>query len=214
MSQKHTKNVDDTDACLQGKYDLTVTVPHTKHTTHRIVVRPAIRYGIRLPHYWVAANGELWQNTLEKRLELTVSPKALHQIMPDVAPRTWEKVSYIAHSGAEDQSLRYPMVSVKSTNRAVAGSSRHGWKTMRLHQIVAETFKPIPIPSGCSKSLWKQASKKFKDTLRCMWIVNHIDHNKMNFHPSNLEWVSSAKENAEKYQAHRKARLGIKTKKS
>jgi len=211
MSRKYTKNVDYTDACLQGKYDLTVTVPHTKHTTHRIVVRPAIRYGIRLPNYWVAANGELWQNKLEKRLESTVSPKALHQIMLDVAPSTWKKVPYHAYSGAKHATNKYPQVGVIVSDRTVG---KNGRTTMRLHQIVAETFKQVPIPSGCSQSLWKRLPKKFKAALRCMWLVNHRDHDKMNFHPSNLEWVPSAKENAKKYQAHRKARLGIKTKKA
>lgn len=76
-----------------------------------------------------------------------------------------------------------------------------------IHRLVAETIIPIPLPDipGVKLSDWKnvpQAIIKWaKNPER--YCVNHIDHNKENFHPSNLEWVS-VRENSHKYQEHRK----------
>lgn len=75
--------------------------------------------------------------------------------------------------------------------------------TVRLHQIVAETWIPFNIPNGVTEKEWKRTPKSVQNIVKERTHVNHKDHNKQNFHPSNLEWVS-AKENAQKAQEHYK----------
>jgi hypothetical protein len=75
--------------------------------------------------------------------------------------------------------------------------------TIRLHQIVAETWVPFTIPNGVSEKEWKRTPKNVRNIVKERTFVNHKDHNKQNFHPSNLEWVS-ARENSQKAQEHYK----------
>lgn len=76
-------------------------------------------------------------------------------------------------------------------------------KTIHLHQIVAQTFHAYPIPDGVSEEDWKRTPKSVKSHFDShYWEANHIDHNHLNFHPSNLEWVSRGL-NVEKYHEHR-----------
>lgn len=69
------------------------------------------------------------------------------------------------------------------------------------HRIVCETFHEKPLPEGVSEEEWKRTPKSVKRHFDHYWEVNHIDHVKTNFHPSNLEWVS-CKQNVEKYKKH------------
>lgn len=71
------------------------------------------------------------------------------------------------------------------------------------HRVVAETLVSFPLPEGVTKTEWKKTPASVKKILNSMYQVNHIDHNHRNFHPSNLEWVTS-KQNAIAYQKHRK----------
>ena len=75
---------------------------------------------------------------------------------------------------------------------------------LRIHRIVCETYVSKPKPAGISKEIWNNTHEEVKSLVYQNMLVNHIDHNKMNFHPSNLEWVT-AKQNAQKYQAHKRA---------
>ena len=75
--------------------------------------------------------------------------------------------------------------------------------TIHLHQIVAQTFHDYPIPDGVTESQWKRTPKSVKKHFDSQyWEANHIDHDHLNFHPDNLEWVSRGV-NVDKYHAHR-----------
>ena len=75
--------------------------------------------------------------------------------------------------------------------------------TIHLHQIVAQTFHDYPIPDGVTESEWKRTPKSVRKHFENnYWEANHIDHNHLNFHPDNLEWVSRAV-NVDKYHTHR-----------
>lgn len=71
-----------------------------------------------------------------------------------------------------------------------------------VHRIVCESFHKFPKPEGVSKDDWKNTPESVKNLLNSLYQVNHIDHNHVNYHPTNLEWVT-AKQNADKYQEHR-----------
>jgi hypothetical protein len=91
---------------------------------------------------------------------------------------------------------KYPKVNVIVDE---AGNSL----TVHLHQIVAQTFHDFPIPDGVTENEWERTPKSVKahfDTH--YWEANHIDHDHMNYHPDNLEWVSRGV-NVDKYHAHR-----------
>lgn len=76
-------------------------------------------------------------------------------------------------------------------------------KTIHLHQIVAQTFHAYPIPDGVTESEWKRTPKSVRKHFENnYWEANHIDHNHLNFHPDNLEWVSRGV-NVDKYHTHR-----------
>lgn len=70
-----------------------------------------------------------------------------------------------------------------------------------VHRIVAETLIPIPMPTGVTEKEWKRTPASVKALFNNFWEVNHIDHDRSNFNPKNLEWVFN-KENREKYYLH------------
>lgn len=76
-------------------------------------------------------------------------------------------------------------------------------KSYQLHRIVAETLIPFPKPEGIPKEDWKNTPNSVKSLLVRQYLVNHIDHDKENYHPSNLEWVTS-KGNAQARDNHYK----------
>lgn len=77
--------------------------------------------------------------------------------------------------------------------------------TVHLHQIVAQTFIEYPLPDGVTESEWKRTPKSVKQHFDShYWEANHIDHNHLNYHPDNLEWVSRGV-NVDKYHEYRVA---------
>ena len=91
---------------------------------------------------------------------------------------------------------KYPKVNVVVNEQ---GKS----KTIHLHQIVAQTFIDYPLPDGVTESEWKRTPKSVKAHFtNHYWEANHIDHNHMNYHPDNLEWVSRGV-NVDKYHEYR-----------
>jgi hypothetical protein len=72
-----------------------------------------------------------------------------------------------------------------------------------VHRVVAENLVPFPKPKDITKRDWDKTPEIVREHLKSLYFVNHIDHDKYNCHPSNLEWVTS-KGNAHAYQKHKK----------
>jgi hypothetical protein len=79
-------------------------------------------------------------------------------------------------------------------------------KSQNVHRLVAETLITFPCPEGISKEDWKATPEAVKNLLCSQYRVNHIDHDRTNYHPSNLEWVT-AKGNSQAYHKHKNATL-------
>lgn len=77
-------------------------------------------------------------------------------------------------------------------------------KSQNIHRLVAETLIPFPCPAGISKSDWRDTPESVKNLLCSQFRVNHIDHDKTNYHPTNLEWVT-AQGNSRAYVEFNKA---------
>lgn len=75
-------------------------------------------------------------------------------------------------------------------------------KTIYVHKLVCETYVKFKKPSDISKVDWDATPESVKNHIKSLYYVNHKDHDKTNFHPSNLEWVTS-KGNAAAYQNHK-----------
>ena len=75
-------------------------------------------------------------------------------------------------------------------------------KNVTAHKLVCESYHKFPKPKSVNKKEWDITPDSVKKLVKKMYQVNHIDHDHLNFHPSNLEWVTG-EENSEKYQEHR-----------
>lgn len=74
-----------------------------------------------------------------------------------------------------------------------------------FHRIVASTLLPLPKPDNISKKAWANTPQEVIDYMKQkLLLVNHIDHNRSNYHPSNLEWTDFDG-NAIAYQNHKKS---------
>ena len=141
---------------------------------------PIIYNGKEIPGYGVCRKSGTLYSIKQKTGQLMIVKKAV----------------YIGGHGYPENTL---MVNGKS-------------KTFLTHKVVHETLNPnirkVKMNSadlGFTEKEWKVTPKNVKIALlRRVLQVNHIDHNKENFNPKNLEWVTQ-KENIEKYHIHREA---------
>ena len=81
-------------------------------------------------------------------------------------------------------------------------------KTFKLHILVAHTLLDIPIPKGVSEEVWKKTDETVKSACKEIYQVNHKDHDKSNFRPDNLEFVTGS-DNTRAAFIHYKEKLGI-----
>jgi hypothetical protein len=101
---------------------------------------------------------------------------------------------------------------IKEMSLPMSGSSKYpglvftvGSDKIRadIHRVIAENLIAFPRPKCIPKSKWDSTPNLVKNHIKSLYFVNHIDHDKYNFHPTNLEWVTS-KGNANAYQKHKK----------
>ena len=89
----------------------------------------------------------------------------------------------------------------QNTIRLIRGSNHLGYRrtnfmigkekiNLLLHRIVACTLIPFSAPAGVTKKDWNITPQSIKDIIMSQWLINHIDHNRANHHPSNLEWAT------------------------
>lgn len=100
-----------------------------------------------------------------------------------------QKVIKTSTSGTSGAS-RYPKVSLWIEGKA---------RTVAIHRLVCETFHPLPETyPGIPVKDWKKTPDSVKKELMKNMQVNHINGDRMNYHPSNLEWTT-ATQNLEHY---------------
>jgi hypothetical protein len=103
---------------------------------------------------------------------------------------------------------RYPMVKLTIDGKRVS---------VMIHRVICETFNPLPVMARIESIFGKDMKLFLYETpgpiqsgiIRYFnnpehWQVNHIDQDKANFHPSNLEWLPSSRENIDKHTEFRK----------
>ena len=141
------------------------------------IIRPAIYNGQKLTHYGVdSKTGDIYSF-------FTKEPRKLK----------W------AHRNPRDLKNSYPCVRLVD-KKVFKDYSKHGL-TINIHILVHETLCSTPRPRGVTKKEWSTTANSIKRACRALWQVNHKDHNRINYNPKNLEWVT-AKENAQAAQKH------------
>jgi hypothetical protein len=139
------------------------------------IVRPLIYNGAKLKDYGVDKNtGEIYSFKKYRR-------------------KSGDKPRKLKITGPRS-TLQYPTVGL--SDKTVFSHSKYGLGTIGVHVLVCETLKSLPIPRGTTEKEWKRTPSSVKKACRGLWCVNHIDHDKTNFNPINLEWVTS-KENSQ-----------------
>ena len=99
------------------------------------------------------------------------------------------------HRNRKNLKISYPSVSL--IDKEVFKENCQNSLTINVHILVHETLCPLPsTPNDVTKKEWRTTPNSVKKVCRGLWVVNHKDHNKTNYNPKNLEWVT-IKGNAE-----------------
>jgi|LWDU01.1.fsa_nt_gi hypothetical protein len=76
------------------------------------------------------------------------------------------------------------------------------------HKLIMESVNlHLTTPDSVPQWIWDDSFPEAREVMAQGFLVNHIDHDKHNNHPSNLEWVT-AKDNSVKAVAFHKNRKG------
>lgn len=136
-------------------------------------------------------------------MKLLIKPVTINGV---VIPKYWiDAEGNIWSSKNNKMSKLKPVVSGKSPYPSVGLYNNSKIKRIAVHRLVCEAYHKFPVPAGVSKTEWAQTPDSVKKLMSTLYQVNHIDHDHLNFHPSNLEWVT-AQENQQKYQKHAKTK--------
>lgn len=74
--------------------------------------------------------------------------------------------------------------------------------TVQVHVIAHETLNPgLPRPEGIRYADWRKTPVAVRALCRHLFQVNHINHNRKDFRPSNLEWTT-AEQNRQAARVH------------
>jgi hypothetical protein len=111
------------------------------------------------------------------------------------------KMKTYVNSTSKHTGSHYPSLSIRINRKEIK---------VLVHRLVAETFLKKPAPKGITKKDWKATPDSVKALVYQTLSVNHKDHDKTNYHPSNLEWVT-AQQNSVAYQEYRVANNAVST---
>lgn len=138
-----------------------------------------------------------FKGTKEQFIEKYLTPavcggKTFHGYYVDIDGRIWstKQNKFRTLNWFFNKGKQYPRIGLFYEDKVIK---------LLVHRIVCETFHEKPLPEGVSEEEWKRTPKSVKLHFEYYWEVNHIDHVKTNFHPSNLEWVSR-KQNVDRYK--------------
>lgn len=118
---------------------------------------------------------------------------------------------YIEYKNKQVRIISEKNAGIKELSIPKSGSSKYPKFTFMvngkknhadIHRVVAENLISFPKPKDITKQDWDNTPSVIKDHIKSLYFVNHIDHDKYNCHPTNLEWVTS-KGNALAYQKHK-----------
>lgn len=112
----------------------------------------------------------------------------------------WQKLKQLTPTVAGNS--KYPAVGLRKNGKQL---------TVDVHRIVAETYHERPIPSGITKEEWDVTPDSVKAMVHIHLQVNHIDHNVMNYHPDNLEWVTGVENNIKSHQYYHGDKSDVKS---
>ncbi len=126
----------------------------------------------------------------------------------DSVPSIWSNKVAGGYRGSAWGSIRKMSIPASGRSEYPKLKFRENGKYINAdtHRVIAENLVPFPKPKCLTKEEWANTPEAVKQHIQNLYLVNHIDHDKYNCHPSNLEWVTS-KDNAKAYQEHKKANV-------